>query len=46
MQKWLADNNISIYSTHNEVKSEFAERFMKTLKDKTYKKWQLMIVSY
>ena len=34
MQKWL-DNNISIYSTHNEGKSVVAKRFIKTLRDKT-----------
>ena len=33
MQKWLDD--ISIYSTHNEGKSVVAERFIKTLRDKT-----------
>ena len=37
MQEWL-DNNILIYSTHNEGKSVIAERFIKTLKSKIYKK--------
>ena len=38
MQKWLDNNDILIYSTHNEDKSVIAERFMKTLKAKIYKK--------
>ena len=37
MQKWLDDNDILIYLTHNEAKSVVAERFMRTLKDKIYK---------
>ena len=32
MQEWLDDNDILMYSTHNEGKSVFAERFVKTLK--------------
>ena len=36
-KKWLRDNNIEMYSTHNEGKSVIAERFIRTLKDKTYK---------
>ena len=35
--KWLKDNDIDIYSTHNEGKSVFAERFIRTLKNKVYK---------
>ena len=31
MKSWLQDNNIEMYSTHNEVKSVVAERFMRTL---------------
>ena len=31
---WLQGNNIEMYSAHNEEKSVFAERFMKTLKNK------------
>ena len=27
MQEWLDNNNISMYSTHNEGKSVIAERF-------------------
>ena len=44
MQKWLDSNDILIYSTHNEDKSVIAERFIKTLKTKIYKKWQLIRV--
>ena len=36
-KKWLRDNDIAMYSTHNEGKSVVAERFIKTLKSKTYK---------
>ena len=35
--KWLKDNDIDIYSTHNEGKSVFGERFIRTLKNKIYK---------
>ena len=38
MQKWLDDNDILMYSTHNEGKSVVAERFVKTLKGKIYNK--------
>ena len=37
MQEWL-DNNILMYSTHNEGKSVIAVRFIKTLKSKIYTK--------
>ena len=36
-KKWLRDNDIVMYSTHNEEKSVVAERFIKTLKSKIYK---------
>ena len=36
-QNWLQDNDIIMYSTHNERKSVFAERFIRTLKNKIYK---------
>ena len=36
-KKWLQDNDIEIYSTHNEGKSVIAERFIRTLKNKIYK---------
>ena len=32
MQEWLDNNDILMYSTHNEGKSVFTERFVKTLK--------------
>ena len=37
LKKWLRDNDIVIYSTHNEGKSVVAERFIRTLKSKIYK---------
>ena len=37
LKSWLEKNNIEIYSMHNEGKSVAAERFIKTLKKKTYK---------
>ena len=33
-KKWLKDNNIEMYSTHNEGKSVVAERIIRTLKNK------------
>ena len=38
MQKWLDDNDILMYSTHNEGKSVVAERFIRTWKSEIYKK--------
>ena len=38
MQEWLDNDGILMYSTHNEGKSAIAERFIKTLKSKIYKK--------
>ena len=38
MQKWLGDNNVLMYSTYNKGKSVVAERFIRTLKGKIYKK--------
>ena len=38
MQKWLENNDILMYSTHNESKSVIVERFIKTLQSKIYKK--------
>ena len=35
MQEWLDNNDILMYSTHNEGKSLIAERFIKALKAKT-----------
>ena len=42
MKSWLQDNNIEMYSTHNEGKSAIAERFFKTLKNKLYKYMNLI----
>ena len=36
-KKWLKDNDIEMYSTHNEGKSVVAERFIRTLKTKICK---------
>ena len=36
-KKWLQDNDTAMYSTHNEGKSVVAERFIRTLQNKTYK---------
>ena len=38
IQELLDNNDILIYSTHNDGKSLFAESFIKTLKAKIYKK--------
>ena len=38
MQKRLDDNNILMYSTHNENKSVVAERFIRTFKKNISKK--------
>ena len=39
MQEWLVNNDILMYSTLNEGNSVLAERFIKTLNAKIYKKW-------
>ena len=36
-KKWLKDNSIEMYSTHNEGNSVVAERFIRTIKNKIYK---------
>ena len=36
-KKMLEDNDIEMYSTHNEGKSVVAERFIRILKNKIYK---------
>ena len=36
-KKWFKNNDIEMYSVHNEGKSVFAERFIRTLKTKIYK---------
>ena len=43
MPKWLDNNDILMYSTHDEGKSVISERFIKILKAQIYKKWQLII---
>ena len=35
-KKWLKDNDIEMYSAHNEGKSIVAERLIRTLKTKIY----------
>ena len=37
MKSWLQENNIKIYSTHNEGKYVIGERFIRDLKNKIYK---------
>ena len=37
MKSWLENNDIEMYSTHNEGKSVAAERFIRTIKNKVYK---------
>ena len=37
-EKWLSDNDINMYSMYNEGKSVVAERFIRTLKKKLYKR--------
>ena len=36
-KKWLKDNDIEMYSIHNDGKSVVAERFITTLNTKVYK---------
>ena len=36
MQEWLDNNDMLMYSTHNEFKSVIVERFTKTFKSKIY----------
>ena len=38
LQTWLHDINIVLYSTNNGGKSEVAERFIRTLRGKIFKK--------
>ena len=37
MRSWLQENGTEMYSTHNEGKTDVVERFIRTLKNKTYK---------
>ena len=39
MLEWLDNNDTFMYLTHNEAKSVTADRFIKTLKAKIYKKF-------
>ena len=41
MEECLKNNNILMYSTHNEGKSVIAEEFVRTLNAKIYKKCYL-----
>ena len=36
-ESFLQNNNIEMYSTHNEGKSVVVEKFIRTLKNKMYK---------
>ena len=38
-KKWLKDNDIKMYSIHNEAKSVVTERFIRTLKTKSTNAW-------
>ena len=38
MQEWLENNDILMYSTHNEGKSVITKRFIKILRAKIYNK--------
>ena len=42
LKSWLEKNCIEMYSTHNEVKSVVAERFIRTLKNKLHKHMTLV----
>ena len=37
MKSWPEKNDVEMYSTHNEEKSVFTERFIRILKNKPYK---------
>ena len=37
MKSWLGKNDVNIYSTHNEGKPVFNDRFITTLKNNIYK---------
>ena len=37
VKSWIKDNNIEMYSIHNQGKSVATERFIRTLKTKIYK---------
>ena len=37
MKSWLQDDDIEVYSTHNEGKSAVAKRLIRILRNKNYK---------
>ena len=37
MKSWMQDNDVAMYSKHNEGKSVVAERLIRTMKNKIYK---------
>ena len=37
MKSWLQDNDVEIFSTHNEAKAVVVERFIRNLNNKMYK---------
>ena len=43
MKSWLQDNDIGMYSTHNEVKAVVAEKFIRTLRNKICKYMTLLL---
>ena len=45
-KKWLKDNDIEMYSIHNEGKSVVAERFIRTLKNKLCKYMTAILIIY
>ena len=45
MPEWVDNNDILMYSTHDEGESVISERFIKVLKAQIYKKWQLIIAN-
>ena len=45
MPKQLENNDILMYSTDNKGNLVVPDRFLRTLKSKIYKKWQLMIIN-
>ena len=45
LESWLQDNNIEMHSTHNEGKSVTTERFVRNLKNKTYKYQKIWILT-
>ena len=44
MKSWLHDNEIELYSRHNEGQSVSAETFITTLKNKIYKQMKKMYI--